>query len=195
MSNQILVNVREKSSRAQLKQLRKAGRIPAVVFGAGSENATIDVPKKEYLQWLKTGGGSVVYLQVNNEDKVPVLLEDMQRHPVTGEVIHIDFLRVNAKEEVRTRLPIVFTGTPIGTKEDGIIQTDSTSVEVTALPHLIPASLTVDISGMKVSDTIQASDLKLPEGVQLTSSPNEYLVSIVASQVAATVVDGEEVTS
>jgi len=182
MNNQILVNVRVKSNRAQLKQLRQAGRIPAVVFGAESDNVIIDVPKKEFLQWMKTGGGNVVYLLANNEDKIPVLLEDMQRHPVTGEVIHIDFLRVNSKQEVRTRLPLIFTGTPIGTKEGGIVQTDSTFVEVIALPHLIPASLTVDISNMKISDTVQANDLVLPEGVSLTSSPNEYLVTIVASQ-------------
>lgn len=182
MNNQILVNVREKSNRAQLKQLRQAGRIPAVVFGPESENVIIDVPRKQFLQWMKTGGGNVVYLQTNSDEKIPVLLEDVQRDPVSGEVIHIDFLRVNAKQEVRTRLPLIFSGTPIGTKEGGIVQTDSTFVEVIALPHLIPASLTVDISDMKVSDTIQASDLILPEGVSLTSSPNEYLVSIVASQ-------------
>jgi len=182
MNNLISVNLRGKSNRAQLKQLRQAGRIPAVVFGPESDNVIIDVPRKEFLQWMKTGGGSVVYLQINSEDKIPVLLEDMQRDPVSGEVIHIDFLRVNAKQEVRTRLPLIFAGTPIGTKEGGIVQTDSTFIEVIALPHLIPASLTVDISNMKISDTVQASDLVLPEGVSLTSSPKEYLVTIVASQ-------------
>lgn len=180
MSNRIGVNVRDKQKRAQLKQLRRAGRIPAIVFGADEHNIAIDVPKTEFMQWMKTGGGGVVHLKLNNQEEMPVLLEDLQRDPLTREIIHLDFLRVDAAKQVRTKLPIVYTGAPVGTKQGAIIQTNSALIEVQALPAQIPDSLSVDISGLDVGDMLQARDMDLPEGMHLVSSSQEVLVAVLA---------------
>lgn len=180
MSNRIGVHVRDKQKRGELKLLRRSGRIPAVVFGTDKHNVSIDVPKKEFMQWMKTGGGSVVYLQLNNEEELAVLLEDMQRDPLTQDIIHIDFLQVDDKKQVRTKLPIVYAGTPVGTKQGAIVQTNSTMIEVQALPAHIPDSLTVDISGLDVGESLQASELNLPDGVSLVSSEKEILISVLA---------------
>lgn len=179
MSYSISVKVREKAQRSRLKQLRREGRIPAVVFGANESNINVDVPRKEFIQWMRTGGGSVVQLKLDKGDEVPVLLEDIQRDALTQEIIHVDFLRVNPNKEVRTKLPLVYIGTPVGTKQGAVVQTNATDVEVQALPAQIPDSLNVDISHLEAGQSLEASELELPEGVSLVSSAAEILVTVV----------------
>lgn len=179
MSISIGVKVREKQSRAQLKRLRSEGRIPAIVFGANAPDAMIDVPRKEFMQWMKTGGGSVVHLSIQDQEQIPVLLEDVQHDSLTREIIHIDFLRVDATKQVKTKLPIIYTGTPIGTKQGAVVQTNSTMIEVQALPNVIPNSISADISGLDVGESLLASELELPQGVELVSSPEEILINVL----------------
>jgi len=179
MISSIGVKVRSKHNRAQLKRLRSEGRIPAIVFGASASDIMIDVPRKEFMQWMKTGGGSVVHLSIQNQNQIPVLLEDIQHDSLTREIIHIDFLRVDATKEVRTKLPIIYTGTPIGTKQGAVVQTNSTMIEVQALPDLIPNSISADISKLEVGDSLLASELELPKGVSLVSAPEEVLINVL----------------
>ena len=182
---------REPVNRSGLKRLRNEGRLPGIIFGVNTDNAMIHISKKEFQKWLKAGGGSVVRLELGDNESIPVLLEDVHRDPVTQELIHADFLRVRSDELVRTKLPIVYTGTAVGTKRGGVVQIDSSFVEVQALPDLIPSSITVDISDLDVSHTIQAGEISLPEGVKLVSSDAEYLVSVTAPRVE-TVHDSEQ---
>lgn len=179
MISSIGVKVRSKHNRAQLKRLRSEGRIPAIVFGASASDIMIDVPRKEFMQWMKTGGGSVVHLSIQNQNQIPVLLEDIQHDSLTREIIHIDFLRVDATKEVRTKLPIIYTGTPIGTKQGAVVQTNSTMIEVQALPDLIPNSISTDISKLEVGDSLLASELELPQGVSLVSSSEEVMINVL----------------
>ena len=184
MSISIHAEQRQHLNRSGLKQLRNKGRLPGIIFGSGMDNAMIHISRKDFHQWAKGGGAGVVQLQVGDAEKIPVLLEHVQRDPLTQDYIHADFLRVKQNEEVRMKLPIVFTGTPKGTKLGGIIQTDSTSIEVQALPANLPSSITIDISEFEIGSTLQGGDIELPEGVSLISSPNEFLLSVIAPRVA-----------
>ncbi|HIW32137.1 MAG TPA: 50S ribosomal protein L25, partial [Candidatus Paenibacillus intestinavium] len=144
----------------------------------------IHISRKDFHQWAKGGGAGIVQLQIGDAEKFPVLLENAQRDAITQEYIHIDFLIVNQDEEVRMFLPIIITGTPRGTKLGGIIQTDSTAIEVQALPVNLPASITIDISDFDIGSVLRGGEIKLPEGVSLVSSPDETLVSIIAPRIA-----------
>ena len=184
MSISIHAEQRQHLNRSGLKQLRKKGRLPGIIFGSGMDNAMIHISRKEFHQWAKGGGAGVVQLQLGDAENIPVLLEHVQKDPISQDYIHADFLRVKQDEEVRTKIPIQFTGTAKGTKQGGIIQMDSNFIEVQALPANLPTTITIDISDFDIGATLQGGDIKLPEGVALVSSANEYLLSVTAPRVA-----------
>lgn len=171
---------RGKLSRGQLQKLRKEGRLPSVVFGKDTPSTMIHVSTKEFEQWQRNGGPRIVDLKIDGNQVLPVLLEGIQRDPVSRELIHADFLHVRMDEAVKTKLPIEFIGTAAGTKTGGILQTQSASIDVEGLPGQLPASITVDISHLEVGESLFVEQLVIPEGVTVLSAPNELLVSVVA---------------
>ncbi|MNZ61725.1 50S ribosomal protein L25 [compost metagenome] len=170
-----------------LKRLRKEGRLPGIVFGNQKENTMIHVSAKEFQRWTKGGGSGVVSLKVEGVGDIPVLLEAVQRHPVTKEFIHVDFLHVNNNEAVRTKTTIEYVGVASGTKLGGVLQTQSTFIEIQALPLHVPSFITIDISHLNIGDSIRAGDIELPDGVTLLSSDQELLVSITTPRVEVVV--------
>lgn len=172
-------------NRSGLKHLRRSGRLPGVVMGLNKESDMIHISSQEFQRWVRGGGSGLLEVQLNGSDKIPVLLEGLQRDAVTREYIHVDFLRVRTDELVRTKVTLDYVGTPKGTKVGGIVQTQSTFIEIEALPHQLPSSISVDISGLNVGDSLLVGDVKLPPEVALLSSENELLVSVVTPRVQA----------
>jgi len=163
-----------------LKRLRKEGRLPGIVFGKNTENAMIHISTKEFQKWTRGGGTGVFKLDIEGIGTVPVLLEGVQRDTVTKDMIHVDFLQISKDQTVRTKIVIDYTGTAKGTKLNGIVQKQSTVIEIQALTEDLPSAITVDISDLDIGDSILAGDIALPSGVSLVSSVNELLVSVVA---------------
>lgn len=181
------VNLRAETRAAMnktgLKQLRLSGRIPAVVFGTGENNMMIQLSAKEFGKWARNGKGGILELRFDNREPLPVLLESVQRDPITREYIHVDFLRININEIVRTRVNLDYIGTAKGAKLGGVVQIQSTFIEIESFPDRIPAIIPVDISELDIGDSLHVGDLKLPDGVVLISSANELLVSVVTPKV------------
>lgn len=181
------VNLRAETRAAMnktgLKQLRLCGRIPAVVFGTGENNMMIQLSAKEFGKWARNGKGGILELRFDNREPLPVLLESVQRDPITREYIHVDFLRININEIVRTRVNLDYIGTAKGAKLGGVVQIQSTFIEIESFPDRIPAIIPVDISELDIGDSLHVGDLKLPDGVVLISSANELLVSVVTPKV------------
>jgi len=170
-------------NRTGLKRLRNSGRLPAVVFGSGTDNQNIHLSTKEFGKWIRRGSGGIIELNLENHDSIPVLLEAIQRDPVTQEYIHVDFLRVKKDELVRTKVNIEFAGTPKGTKLGGIVQTQSTYIEIESFPDKVPGSIVVDVSHLEIGDSIHVGDIELPDGLVLISATNELLISVVTPRV------------
>lgn len=168
-----------------LRQLRRSGQIPAIVFGTGEDNVMIQLSTKEFGKWAKTGQGGIVELRLDDQEPILVLLETVQRDPVTREYIHVDFLRIKKNELVRTRVNLDYIGTAKGAKFGGVVQIQSTFIEIESYPERIPSLITIDISELEIGDSIHVGDLKLPEGVELISAANELLVSMVTPKVQA----------
>lgn len=165
-------------NRSGLKQMRREGRLPGVIFGIEREAAMIELAAKEVKQFLKTGESGVIELDVQGKGTVPVLLEGLQRDPVTKEPVHIDFLKVREDQVVRTYLSLEYIGKPRGTKEGGVVQIQRSSIEIRSLPSRVPSSLAVDISELGIGAVLLAGDLSLPPEVELVSAANELLVSV-----------------
>ncbi|GIO39991.1 50S ribosomal protein L25 [Paenibacillus antibioticophila] len=166
-----------------LRQLRRSGQIPAIVFGIGEDNLMIQLSAKEFGKWARSGQGGIVELRLDNQEPIPVLLETVQRDPVTREYIHVDFLRINKNEIVRTRVNLDYIGTAKGAKLGGVVQIQSTFIEIESYPDHVPAVIPVDISELEIGDSVHVGDLKLPDGVVSISAANELLVSVVTPKV------------
>lgn len=176
---------RSPMNRSGLKRLRNDGRLPGVVMGLNKESDMIHISSQEFQRWVRGGGSGLLEVQVGGTDKIPVLLEGLQRDAVTREYIHVDFLRVRTDELVRTRVTLDYVGTPKGTKLGGIVQTQSTFIEVEALPHQLPSSISVDISELEIGDSLLVGNIELPPEVTLLSSDKELLVSVVTPRIQA----------
>lgn len=181
------VNLRAETRAAMnktgLKQLRLSGRIPAVVFGTGENNMMIQLSAKEFGKWARNGKGGILELRFDDREPLPVLLESVQRDPITREYIHVDFLRININEVVRTRVNLDYIGAAKGAKLGGVVQIQSTFIEIESFPDRIPAIIPVDISELDIGNSLHVGDLKLPDGVVPISSANELLVSVVTPKV------------
>lgn len=172
-------------SRTGLRRLRKEGWLPGIVFGTNTDNVMIRLPMREFQRWVRLGGSGIIDLKLEGVGTMPVLLEAVQRDPVTRDFLHVDFFRIQKDEIVRTKIAIHYTGTPKGSKAGGILQTQSTFVEVEALPDQLPASIAVDISDMDIGDTLLVEHIELPAGVSLVSSTQELLISVVAAKASS----------
>ncbi|MBO9608999.1 MAG: 50S ribosomal protein L25 [Paenibacillaceae bacterium] len=162
-----------------LRHLRQKGRLPGVVFGKKADNEMIHISTKQFEKWLKQGASGFIELQMEGDRSMTVLLEDLQRNPVTGELVHVDFQLVQTGEVIRTKLGVKFAGTPIGTKSGGVVQTQDPYVEVEALPKDLPSTVVLDISAMEIGDVRFVKDLTLPPEVTVISRDNELLISVL----------------
>lgn len=164
----------------KVSQLRSQGQVPAVLYGFGAENTQITVDQKIFRKiYRDAGSNGLVKLQLDGKT-VPVLIQDVQVHPVTEAVLHVDFYAVNMKEEVETEVPLSFVGTAPAVKElAGNFVSNRHEVEVRALPAEIPSGIEVDISVLATfEDSIRAKDLKIPAGVELLTDPEETIAFV-----------------
>ena len=171
------------------RRLRHDGKIPATLYGRGSDPLTVSVDRRELYAALHTAAGLnvLINLQVAKQKHLAVARE-VQRHPVRGEIIHLDFIRISMDEAIQAEVAIEFLGTPVGVREDGgIVDTVNTSLMISALPGAIPASIPVEIGEMGVGDTFTVAMLPEIEGVRYLAEPDTPLavVTLPAAEIAA----------
>jgi large subunit ribosomal protein L25 len=201
------VNLRGYTGRAhgsrESRRVRREGAVPAVVYGHGLEALPVAVDRRELYAVLHTEAGlnALINLQVNGDEYLTVARE-VQRHPVRGDIIHLDFIRISLDEAIEAEVPVEFIGIPVGVREGkGIVETPSASVVVSALPANIPSHITLDITNLKVGDSLRVSDLPAIEGVAYVSEPEHLLVmvampaAVVAEVPAEAPAEGEEVAA
>ncbi|TDF97079.1 50S ribosomal protein L25 [Paenibacillus piri] len=162
-----------------LRNLRRSGRLPGIVFGRNAENEMIHISTIQFQKWLKQGASGFIELQVEGKGSLTVLLEDFQRDSVTRELLHVDFQQVQTNEIVRTKIPVKFKGTPIGTKQGGVVQIQCAFIEVEALPRHLPTAVEFDISDMSLGESLHVKDAKFSPDVTIVSEDNEFLLSVV----------------
>ncbi|RFF30107.1 50S ribosomal protein L25/general stress protein Ctc [Wenzhouxiangella sediminis] len=153
------------------RRLRRAGRIPAVVYGGDREPASITIDHDFLLHEADEEAfhSSILELSVGKK-KQKVVLRDLQRHPFKPLLTHADFLRVSEDHEIRMHIPLHFTNeevSPAGKKGGVVISHQYMDVEVEALPQNLPEYLEVDLSKLEPGESVMLSDIKLPEGVIL----------------------------
>ena len=164
--------------------LINSGIIPAVVYGPGEKNATIEVDALEFKKVLhEAGESSLVELNVEGEKtKRLVLIHEIQKDPVLDGYTHVDFFQANLKEETEAEVPLVFEGVSLAVKDlGGTLVKNMSEIEVKALPQNLPHEIKVSIEPLKTfEDRILVKDLILPKDVKATAHPEEIVASVLA---------------
>ncbi|QGG48703.1 50S ribosomal protein L25 [Heliorestis convoluta] len=190
------VQKRERGSRGQLNKMRNQGLLPAVLYGKQKDDLLLSVPVKDLQTILHSEGGlnSIIALQLEgqaSEDKHTVVVRDIQRDPITRSFNHVDFQQINMNEVISAELPIHFVGESVGVNAGGVIQHGIRSLQVEGMPAQLPGRIDVDITQLDLHDKLFVRDIQAPEGIEITSDPEQVVLSIV---VPRAVIEKEEVT-
>ncbi|CAN5148823.1 hypothetical protein BH24ACT23_BH24ACT23_01910 [soil metagenome] len=148
------------------RRLRREGLVPGVVYSGGSEARAFSVPEREVRNMLSTGG-ALFDLKLGSSAE-PVVVKEEQRHPVRGNLMHLDLQVVRLDQKIESEVPIELLGIEEapGVKEGGVLDHVTHEVTVEALPTDIPESISADVSGMSIGDTLQLDSVIAPEGVE-----------------------------
>ncbi len=160
---------------------RREGLIPAVVYGRGVETLNIWVKALDFRNLLKKSGEStIIDLEVEKKDSRNVIIQDIQRDPLTHRIIHLDFYQVRMNEEIETEVELVFIGESPAVKElGGVLVKNMDKLEIKCLPADLPSRIDVDVSALKTfDDHITVGDLNIGKGVKIEIEP-ETVVAIV----------------
>lgn len=164
----------------KVRHLRKDGVLPANMFGKAIKSQSLQLPLKEFERvFEKVHETGLVDLEVGGEIH-PILIQNVQIHPITHDAIHADFFKVNLKEKVKASIPLV----PIGEAKAvidkiGALLQPLSEVEVEALPADLPEHLEINVENLaQVGDNLTISDIKVPSGVEILAEPNEMIFRI-----------------
>ncbi len=155
------------------RRLRRDGKVPAVMYGAGKPPVMLALSHNAMLRHLEDEKFHTSILTVKVDGAADqAILRDYQMHPFKPLVMHVDLQRISATEKIHMRVPLHFTGEDVcpGVKQQGgLIGHLMTEIDVTCLPKDLPEFLTADLSGLHIGESLHLSDIKLPDGVQITS--------------------------
>jgi large subunit ribosomal protein L25 len=159
-------------------QLRRTGQIPAVLYGHGIESQAIGVNSKEFKKTLSEAGETTIIGLDLSGKKHSVLIRDLSKNLLTGDVTHIDFYEVRMDEKIKTKIPLVFIGESLAVKsEGGVLVHALQELEVEAFPQDLPKDIKVDISALRaLNDRIKVEDLKLSDSVKIINGLEETIV-------------------
>ncbi len=169
---EVTAELRQDQGKGASRRLRRAGRVPAIVYGGHGEPVSIALEYRELKQHLEHEAfySHVLQLKLDGASE-QVILKDLQRHPYKEMIWHVDFQRVVAGEVLHVQVPLHFVGEEkaAGIRRGGIVSRQITDVEARCLPRDIPEFIEVDISALDIGDALHLSDLQVPEGVTLVN--------------------------
>lgn len=178
------IKATNRDNHVKLDDLRKSGGLPAVVYGMGKKPASIVVPVVEFNKiWHKAGESSAIQI-VTPEGTLDVLIHDVQKHPITSEPIHADFLIIDMNKKISVSVPLEFVGISPAVKSGmGTLVKVLHEVEVEALPKDLPQVINVDISKLTtLEDQITLADIVLDKNVSLVEEDTTMIVASIAEQ-------------
>ena len=161
------------------RRLRREGKVPGILYGAGDEPRSFLVDAR-VLRNALAHAHAVIEISLDGGRRLPVMVKDIQRHPVRGETMHVDLLRVNLNEKIQTTVLLHLEGADVapGVKEGGILSQELIQLSVEALPGDIPDEISFDVSGLEMNHTLSVADLVAPAGVELLDDPETVTVTI-----------------
>ena len=175
---------RSEAGKGAARRLRASGRVPAVLYGHGTKPQHLSVDARQFGQALRTDAGVNVLISLEvGRDQHLALAKEIQRHPVKGTFIHVDFIQVRRGEKVHVQVHRHLVGEAPGAREGGIVDQDLYQLNVEAEVTAVPEAVDADVSGLGIGDVLRVADLKAPEGAVILDDPEASVVSVVAPTV------------
>jgi len=170
------------------RKMRRAGKIPAVLYGKGQEGVPLSLESMDVSRLLATHGATTSILELQFTEggkslKKNILIKEIQKHPFREEVIHMDLFEVAMDQEIAVMVPIEVTGEAEGVKAGGILEMKRRELEAISLPDSIPDSIVIDISALQIGDVVHVQDITPPEGVRIPFEANFTILTLVAPAV------------
>jgi large subunit ribosomal protein L25 len=178
--SQVVLSARSRTGKgsAEARRIRRNGRIPAVLYGRSGSSLTIDLDGRDFSGQVRNISESTI-VKVEVEGKTyQAFVKDTQRNIVEGSILHVDFYEVESGVALRARVSLHLTGNPVGVREGGVLESPLHEVEVECLPQDLPERLEVDISELRVNQSLHVRDLKLGEGVRLVSNEDQVVALV-----------------
>jgi len=173
---------RKNLTKSGTKKIRREGLIPGVFYSKNNQTIHINVADKAIKPLVFTSKTHLISLELEGHDEYECIIKDVQFHPVTDKVIHFDLLGLTKGEKIKLEIPVQLVGSPIGVKEGGVIQHVMHKIEVECLPRNIPEHITIDISGLKLNDSVHIGDLKYDD-IEFTDPQDSLIVQVTHAKV------------
>ena len=178
----VTADVRTSRGKNEARRTRKAGQIPAVLYGSGQDPVSVAVNPREIVKIIRSGTGfnTIFTLAVSGGESTPVMLVDQQVDPIRGTLLHADLKRIDLTKRIRVTVPVHTAGEPKGVKvQGGLLEVITRAVEIECLPDEIPESFTIDVTELTVGQSKRASDVGVTGSMKLVSAPDTVIAHIV----------------
>ena len=173
----LTITERTKFGSKESKNDRKSGLIPAVLYYAGEKNIHMSIDKSVLFRAIQSS--QRIYQIEQNKEKWYVMIKDIQYHPVTDEIIHVDLMRVRRSEKMTISVPILLKGNPVGVREGGVLSQSINQVEISCFPTDVPENIELDIEDLELNAAKNIGDLKINiKDVEIVSDSNLNIVSV-----------------
>lgn len=181
----LAVKMRQESGKAVAKRLRQKGWIPGIVYGRLKDPVSLEIPEKEFSKTVQGAAGANVIINlsiggsVGKELSKTALIKEIQQHPLSRKILHVDFREISLTEAIKVNVPIVTKGEAVGVKMDGgVLDHSLWELEISCLPTQIPDKIEVDVSGLKIGGSIHVKELVPPVGVKILTDPEVAVFSV-----------------
>ncbi len=176
--------IRTQSGKGAAREIRRRGRIPAVLYGQGTSRLIQLDPKAiQNILVAQAGSTGLISLTIDGDEQArqrTAVIQDVQRDPLEGSILHVDLLEVSMDKPVRVKVPVHITGgAPIGVKRDkGVVNQPMRELHIECLPNVIPDQIDVDASALEINQGIHVRDLQVDEGIKILDDPDGMVVNV-----------------
>jgi large subunit ribosomal protein L25 len=179
MADTLSLTARDPEGSRSARRLRRQGLVPGVIYGGDAEPTHFAVDGR-ILRNTLSHSGAILEVSLDGGNTLPVLVKDVQRHPVRGQAVHVDLLRVNMNETIQTTVTVELVGVDEapGVVEGGVLSQETREVNIEALPGDIPDSIVHDVSSLEINSTLTLDALTPPAGVKLLDDADTVIASI-----------------
>ncbi|MBT3270116.1 50S ribosomal protein L25 [Candidatus Poribacteria bacterium] len=180
----IEAETRDGRGKGAARSLRRAGRLPAVVYGAGEEARPIDIDTRAFRDAIvnEAADRALISLTVGGE-RLLAIVKEVQQHPVWRDLLHVDFQSIRMDQEITIEAVVDLQGEPVGIAEGGVLENPAHSLQIRVLPGNIPDAIVVDVSEWNIGDGIHVSELILPEGVEVVDPPETLVAQVIIPRI------------
>jgi large subunit ribosomal protein L25 len=178
------------------RAMRRDGRVPAVLYGPKTEPNMISIGARDLDNILKQGsiGRSIINLEIDGvKGTTATMVKEMQTHPMSQNVLHIDFYKVDMARKIKVNVPVITTGISAGVELGGMLQIIRRELEVYCLPNQIPQAITIDITDLEIGDSVHVNDIETEGDVEIPHDVDFTVLTILSPKKAEEEVEEEEI--